>query len=118
MSYLPGSLYSYQTVTSTPTPLSVSNRVAYVCKGSGLLSFKLPASSLAGFSFKVIGYSGSWEIQQNANQNIKFGILATNTGVTGKISSTFTTDRVEVECLTANTEYNVTGDVNGNLTII
>lgn len=116
MSYLPGSLYSFQTVTSTPTPLSVSNRVAYVCKGSSLLTFMLPASSIAGFSFKVIGKTCNWTIQQNAAQNIIAGILTTNTGVTGSISSTFPTDQIEVTCFTANTEYEVTYS-SGNLTI-
>lgn len=116
MSYLPGSLYSFQTVTTTPTPLSVSNRVAYVCKGSSLLTFKLPATSLAGFSFKVIGKTCNWKIEQNASQNITAGTLTSNTGITGNISSTFATDQVEVTCFTANTEYQVTESL-GNLTV-
>lgn len=116
MSYLPGSLYTYQTVTTTPTPQIVANRIAYVCRGSGLLNFKLPTSSIAGFSFKIIGKTGSWEIQQNAGQSITFGMMQTNTGVTGGLSSTFTADRIEIECLTANTEYNVC-DSFGNITV-
>ncbi len=117
MSYLPGSLYTFQTVTETPTPLVVANRIAYVCRGTGLLSFKLPASSLAGFSFKIIGKSCLWEIQQNAMQSISFGNLTTNLGVTGSLKSTFITDKIEVTCLTANTEYDVS-DCFGNITII
>ena len=117
MSYLPGSLYSFQTVTSTPTPLSVGNRIIYVCRGSGVLTFKLPATSLAGFSFKILGKSCNWTIQQNAAQNIAVGTSITNTGITGSLSSTFITDLVEVTCLTANTEYQVTESL-GNLTVV
>lgn len=115
MSYLPGSLYTYQTVSSTSTPLVVANRIAYVCRGSGPYTFSLPTSSIAGFSFKIIGKSGGlWSIQQNAGQSITFGIASTNPGITGGLSSTFVADRIEIECLTANTEYNVC-DVNGNI---
>lgn len=117
MSYLPGAVYNYQTVTSTPTPISVANKIAYVCRGSGLLSFKLPASTIAGFSFRLIGKTCNWEIQQNANQSIVNGIITTNLGVTGNLSSTYITDTVEVTCLIANTDYQVT-DSRGNLTTI
>lgn len=116
MSYLPGSLYSFVTVTSTPTPQIVANRIAYVCKGASTLNFMLPASSLAGFSFKVIGKTCNWIIGQNANQSIATGILTTNTGITGNLSSTFPTDQVEVTCFTANLEYEVTQNL-GNLTV-
>lgn len=115
MSYLPGSLYSFQTVTSTPTPQVVANRIAYVCKGVSTLNFMLPVSSLAGFSFKIIGKTCNWNIMQNTAQNITMGITTTNTGVTGSLSSTFPTDQVEVTCFTANTEYEVTYSA-GNLT--
>lgn len=115
--YLPGSLYSFQDVITTPTPLSVSNRVAYVCKGSSLLTFTLPATSLAGFSFRVIGKTCNWKIQQNANQKITVGVLVSNTGVTGSVSSTFPTDQIEVTCFLANTEYQATTSW-GNITVI
>lgn len=116
MSYLPGSLYSFQTVTTTPTPLVVSNRAAYVCKGSALLIFQLPISAIAGFSFKIIGKSCLWKVQQNATQSIAFGNLSTNPGVTGSLSSTVLTDKVEVTCLSANTDWDVS-DCFGNLII-
>lgn len=114
--YLPGSLYTFQTVTTTPTPMVVANRIAYVCRGTSLLTFQLPASSLAGFSFKIIGKTCLWKIIQNAAQSITFGISATNSGVTGSLSSTFVTDKVEVTCLIANTDYDVS-DCFGNITI-
>jgi hypothetical protein len=117
MSYLPGSLYSFQTVTSTPTPLSVSNRVAYVCKGSSLLTFKLPVTSLAGFSFKLIAQNCLWQIQQNATQQIAFGNLTTTAGVGGSLSATVVDDQIEVTCLTQNTNWVVT-ECLGNITIV
>lgn len=117
MSYLPGSLYSFQTVTSTPTPIIVANRVAYVCKGTDLLSFQLPPSSIAGFSFKIYGKTCLWQIFQNAMQSVTFGYNTTTLGVTGSISSTIITDKIEITCLTANFEYDVS-DCFGNITII
>jgi hypothetical protein len=116
MTYLPGSLYNFQTVTSTPTPLTVANRVAYVCKGTSPLTFQLPASTLAGFSFKVIGVSCLWMIMQNALQSITFGNGVTSTGVTGSLKSTVLTDKIEVTCFTANFAYDVTESF-GNIQI-
>lgn len=114
--YLPGSLYSFQEVTSTPTPVSLSNRVAYVCDGVGLLNFQLPTTCLAGFSFKIIGKSCLWNIVQNPLQKITLGKSVTTTGVTGSLTSTFNTDKIEVTCLTADTEFDVS-DCFGNITI-
>jgi hypothetical protein len=117
MSYLPGSNYSFQTVTSTPTPLVVGNRQVYVCKGTGILNFQLPASTLAGMSFKIIGQNCLWTIAQNAMQQIAFGPFSTTAGITGSLASTVVDDQIEVTCLTANTNWVVT-QVTGNITIV
>lgn len=116
MSYLPGSLYTFQTVTTTPTPLTVGNRLAYVCKGTGTLNFQLPASSIAGMSFKIIGQNCLWTVSQNAMQQIAFGALYSNAGVTGGIGSTAINDQIELTCLTANLAWEVTQAI-GNLNI-
>ena len=116
MSYLPGSFYSYQDVTSTPSPIVVANRVAYVCRGISTLNFSLPSSCVAGFSFKVIGITCNWKVVQNAAQSIAYGTLNTNPGVTGSISSTLPTDQIEVTCFTANTNFSVTYQ-SGNLNV-
>lgn len=115
--YLPGSLYTFQTVTTTPTPIVVANRIAYVCKGSGILNFQLPVSSIAGFSFKIYGKTSLWQIFQNAAQNITFGISSTTSGVSGGLLSTVLTDKIEITCLTTNFEYDVS-DCFGNIKII
>lgn len=117
MTYLPGSVYTFQTVTSTPTPLSVGNRTAYVCKGSGILTFKLPVTTLAGFSFKIIGQNCLWQIMQNAMQQIGFGPFNTTMGISGSLSSTAIDDQIEVTCLTQNTNWIVT-ECFGNITLI
>ncbi len=117
MSYLPGSNYSFQTVVTTPTPLVVGNRQAYVCKGSGTLNFQLPVSTLAGMSFKIIGQNCLWTISQNATQQIAFGNLATTNGIGGSLSSTVVDDQIEVTCLTQNSNWVVT-QVIGNIIII
>lgn len=116
MTYLPGSNYSFQTVSSTPTPLIVGNRQAYVCKGTGVLNFQLPVSTLAGMSFKIIGQNCLWSIGQNAMQQISFGGFSTNPGVTGGLASTVVNDQIEVTCLSANLSWEVT-QVIGNISI-
>jgi hypothetical protein len=115
--YLPGSVYSFQDVTTTPTPLSVSNKVAYVCKGSSLLTFVLPTTSLAGFSFRVIGKTCNWQVQQNAGQKMTIGLVTTTTGTAGNISSTSITDQIEITCFVADTEYECTQSL-GNITVV
>lgn len=116
MSYLPGSLYTFQTVTTTPVPLTVGNRLAYVCKGTGVLNFQLPLSSTAGMSFKIIGQNCLWTVVQNAMQQIAFGSLTSNPGITGGISSTALNDQIELTCLNANLTWEVTQSM-GNLNI-
>lgn len=116
MSYISDGLWTLQTVTSTPTPLTVVNRIAYICKGSSLLTFKLPATTLAGFKVKIIGNTCNWTIQQNAGQFIVNGIATTTTGTGGSISSSLISDVVELLCITVNDEWKVMSS-SGNLTI-
>lgn len=117
MSFLPGGVYNFQSVTSTPTPLVVANKIAYVCAGSSLLSFQLPTTCLAGFSFKIIGEMCLWKILQNTSQFITFGSINTTTGTSGSLSSLQNTDKVEVTCLVQNTNFDVS-DAFGNITVI
>lgn len=116
MTYISDGLYTLQTVTSTPTPLTVANRIAYVCKGSSLLTFILPASTLAGFKFRVIGNLCNWKVTQNVNQFIVNGAKVTSTGVTGNIASTHISDVAEFLCITLNNEWKIITS-SGNLEI-
>lgn len=116
MTYLSDGLYTLQTIIATPTPITVTNRIAYVCKGSSLLTFQLPTTTLAGFKFKIIGNLCNWKVQQNSGQFIVYGAQTTTTGTSGSISSSYISDISEFLCITVNDEWKVMGS-NGNLTI-
>jgi len=117
MSYSADALYQWADVTSTPTPITILNHRAYVCKtGSpSILEFKLPAAAQKGFAFKIVGYSSMWRILQNANQQINLGILSTTPGVTGMMQSTGVTDEIYVICLVDNLVFKATGFANFDL---
>lgn len=116
MTYLSDGLWTLQTVTTTPTPLTAVNRIAYVCKGVSLLTFQLPATTLAGFKIKIIGNTCNWTLQQNSGQFIVNGDATTTTGTGGSISSSKISDIVELLCITVNNEWKVMSS-SGNLTI-
>lgn len=106
MSFLPDSTYNWQIVTSTPTPISITNHVAYLCKaGTSPLQFRLPTNSPLGFAFKIVGNSNLWQILQNANQFIKVGESSSTVGSTGSIKSTKLSDEIWVVCVTQNIEF-------------
>lgn len=110
--------YNFQVITSTPTPLTITSRAAYICKsGSTPLKFILPATCLMGFEFKIIGHSNMWQLIQNANQFCKMGILQTTTGVMGSIQANTVSDQIWMVCLTASLEFDCF-PAKGNPTII
>ncbi len=87
--------------------------------GATLVTFTLPATAAIGDSVQVLGKgTGLWTIAQNSGQTIHFGTLNTTTGVTGSLSSTNQYDCVRLRCITANTDWVVTGEVQGNLTVV
>lgn len=87
--------------------------------GATLVTFTLPSTAAIGDSVQVLGKgTGLWTIAQNSGQTIHFGSLNTTTGATGTLSSTLQYDCVRLRCITANTDWIVTGETQGNLTVV
>lgn len=90
----------------------------YLSDRAGAVAFTLPASGTIGDIFAIVGVQGSWNIVQNANQQIKFGSSATTVGATGSIASTNAGDCIE--CVATNTSASTVWRVRssvGNLTV-
>lgn len=112
-----GSGYIYTVVTSALNPITLVKNTAYICKGAGPIVFVLPAAAQIGDSFKILGYSNLWSIQQNAMQTITVGVKTTTAGIAGSVTATTVSDGLELVCVTNNTEFYET-QIQGNLTII
>lgn len=117
MTFISDGLFSLQTVTTTPTPLTVVNRGAYYCKGASLLTFLLPATTLAGFKFKIVGNLCNWTVQQNVSQFITYGDQISTVGTSGSISSSKISDIAEFFCMAVNNEWKVVNSM-GNLIVV
>lgn len=82
------------TVTLVPGNMYISDRAAGVV-------YTLPASATLGSVIAIVGKLGSWLIAQNANQQILMNSQSTTVGTGGSLSSTSTSDCVELVCTTA-----------------
>lgn len=110
-----GSTFTWNEITGTSDTMAVGN--GYVANNAGLVTLTLPASATFGSVIRVAGLgAGGWKIAQNAGQTIKFGTLATTTGVGGYLSSTEDLDAVELLCVVADTDFSVISSV-GNITV-
>jgi len=106
---------TWNNVTSSPQALVASN--GYVANAVGLIIFTLPATAAFGAEYEIIGKgNGMWRLNQNAGQQIVFGISNTTLGVTGSVVATNKKDCVRIICTDANVEFTITNCV-GNPTI-
>src|SRR5882724_6432580 len=80
--------FTWNVVTSAMNPIILVPENGYICKGATPIDFILPASSLIGDTFRIVGYSNLWNIAQNAAQSISLGIKTTMAGVMGSLSAT------------------------------
>lgn len=103
-------------VTITGNMTLVAN-AGYVCDNSSLITLSLPASASFGDTINVVGKGyGGWKISQGAGQIIHFGQQSTTQGVGGYLSSQNTFDRIELLCITPNTDW-VVLQVIGNINV-
>ena len=99
---------------ATTTTTATSNN-GYVGTATTLTTITLPSSASFGTIVEVVGTgTGLWQISQNANQFIKFGVASTTTGITGYLSATSQYDCVKLLCTSANTAFVVTSAI-GNI---
>lgn len=114
---LTASSFTWNVVTSANNTVNVATQNAYIAKGASQVIFKLPAAAAVGDTFYIVGYGNLWTLNQNAGQQIFFGVQQTTVGVGGSITATMIKDRIEVVCVTANTEFEVITSI-GNLSIV
>lgn len=102
-------------VTGTSQTAAINN--GYIANNAGLVTVTLPSTAAVGSLVAVSGKgAGGWRIAQNASGIIHFGNLDTTTGIGGRLDSTLTRDSVNLICVVANNEWNVTG-ATGNITV-
>lgn len=81
------------------------------------MQFVLPAASSVGDTYQIVGIGNLWAISQNAGQSITIGFLSSTAGVGGSVTATMVSDRIELLCITTNTDFYQLG-LQGNPTIV
>lgn len=109
--------YTWNTITSATNPTQILKENAYITSGVSQCVLLLPLTANVGDSFIVTGLSSLFQIAQNANQTIIFGMLTTTTGTGGSITSTGAGDHVTVVCVATNLVFKVI-DSMANLTVV
>ena len=112
-----GTGFTWNTITSASNPTQIIAENAYITAGTSQCNLILPLTASVGDSFIVTGLTSLFQIQQNANQSIIFGMLTTTTGATGSITSTGSGDHVTVVCVSTNLIFKVI-DSMANLLIV
>jgi len=109
--------FTWNTITSASNPTQIVAENAYITAGVSPCTLILPLTGAIGDTFVVTGLTSLFQIQQNANQSIIFGMLTTTTGVTGSITSTGSGDHVTIVCVQTNLIWKVV-DSMANLTVV
>lgn len=112
-----GTGYTWNTITSANNIQQIVAENAYITAGVAQCVLVLPLTASVGDSFIVTGLTSLFQITQNANQSIIFGMLTTTAGATGSITSTGAGDHVTVVCVSTNLVFKVI-DSMANLTVV
>jgi len=87
-------------------------------RGAGNVAFSLPAVAARDTIIRIVGIQNGWSVTQAAGQQIFFGNTQTTLGAGGSLASTHARDCIEMICVTANTAWQITGNVQGNITVV
>jgi hypothetical protein len=104
---------SCQCVTLTGD-MTLAVNTCYITNFAEIANLTLPATaSLCDEISITYGLQGVSSIQQNAGQQIRFGVLATTVGVTGSLQSTSIGDCIRLKCVVAgsNTLWTVVSSI-------
>lgn len=87
---------------TTGTSATIVSGNGYVSDNAALVTYTLPATSVFGDSFVILGKgAGGWTLAQNAGQQIHYGNIPTTAGTGGSIASTNQYDSITCVCVTA-----------------
>jgi len=101
-------------VDQTTTPVTLVNGNNYVADTTALTVFHLPSTVAFGWTARIIGKgSGGWILNVNAGQTAAVGNQTASTSVASQNQF----DRIEVNCITANTQFSIAVN-QGNVTVI
>lgn len=104
---------AWNNVTGTTATMIQNN--GYVANNAGTVNLTLPVLCEFGQRVRICGYgAGGWVIHFNAGQNAVIGTAIVTT-TTGLISSSKSSDQVELLCVVANTTF-ISLTSYGNLT--
>lgn len=107
---------TWSEVTGTTQAMAVSH--GYIANNAGVVTLTLPATAALGDVMEILGKgAGGWLLAQNSGQTVHFGTSNTTTGTGGSLASTQRYDNFIIKCITANTDFTITGPV-GNLTVV
>lgn len=99
-----GGAMTWTEVTGTSQAAAVSN--GYITNNVALVTVTLPSTAAVGQRVAITGKgAGLWKLAQNSGQTVHFGSTDTTTGATGYLAATVRYDCVEVQCITANTDW-------------
>jgi hypothetical protein len=111
-----GGAMTWTEVTGTSQAAAVNN--GYIASNVALVTVTLPATAGVGQRVAITGKgAGLWSLAQNAGQTVHFGSFDTTPGVGGSITAAVRYDCLEVQCITANTDWVVIRSV-GALVIV
>lgn len=102
-------------VTGTTQAGAVNN--GYILNNASLVTLTIPSTAALGDRIYLRGKgAGLYKVAQNASQTIHFGNTDTTTGTGGSLTAIGRYSCIELTCITANTDFVVSG-VQGNFTI-
>jgi hypothetical protein len=89
-----GLAWSIVSSISPLNPIVLTNGNGYVCVGGGTVTFILPLAPALGDAFTILNQSQKFQINQNANQQIRAGTVLTTPGGTGYLVSNSAGDQI------------------------
>lgn len=98
---------SWSAITSATQTIVINN--GYIANRGGGVAFALPATSVVGSVFSIVGLLGTWLITQAAGQQISVGATATTVGATGTLTAAAASDSATFVCTVANLSWQVVG---------
>lgn len=101
----------------TGTTQTMASNSGYYANNASAVAFTLPATA-AQFEFMdIVGVQGAWNVIQGAGQSIVLGNSSSTVGAGGSISSSNARDVVKLQCIVANTTWQVVNSF-GNITYV
>jgi len=104
---------SWTNVTGTTQTMASTN--GYYANNASAVAFTLPATAAQFEYMEIVGIQGSWNVIQGASQSIVLGDITTTSGAGGSLSSSHATDGIKLQCIVANTKWQVVssfGNIN------